>query len=70
LSKLPYLADRGAVADAASLIDTHGPGAAFEAAMRANHSRSLGNHIHFCRWRQIERLIALLATDAPVGAVH
>jgi hypothetical protein len=70
LSKLPYLADRGAVADAASLIDTHGPYAAYEAAMRADRSRSLGNYVHFCRWRQIERLIALLATDAPFGTVH
>ena len=70
MSKLPYLADRGAVADAASLIAAHGPGAAFEAAVRANRSRSLGNHIHFCRWRQIERLVALLATNAACGTVH
>ncbi len=67
---MPYLADRGAVADAASLIDTHGSAAAFEAAMRADRSRAIGNHIHFCHWRQIERLVRLLAAEYPLGTVH
>ncbi|WBH17251.1 hypothetical protein [Sphingomonas radiodurans] len=70
MSKLPYLANRGAVADAASLMSTHGPDAAFEAALRADRSRSIGNYIHFCRWRQIERLVRLLETDYPHGTVH
>jgi hypothetical protein len=30
----------------------------------------MGNHIHLCRWRQIERLIDLLAREAAVGTVH
>ena len=42
--------------------------AAAEAAARANHSRGLGNVVHFCRWRQIERMINLLNTDATSGA--
>ena len=39
--------------------------AAAEAAARANHSRGLGNVVHFCRWRQIERMINLLTAEDP-----
>lgn len=67
---LPYVADRAAVADAAALIDQFGDDAGFEAAARADHSRGLGNHIHFCRWRQIERLILVMCADKPIGTVH
>ena len=45
--------------------------AAAEAAARANHSRGLGNVVHFCRWRQIERMINLLTTeDAGAATIH
>lgn len=67
---LPYLRDRDDVADAAELIRRFGETAALEAAARADRSRDIGNHIHFCRWRQIERLIDLLAADVPVSTVH
>lgn len=67
---IPYLADRGAVADACELIDRFGAGATLEAAIRAGRSRDLGNHIHFCRWRQIERLIALMESDTAIGSLH
>ena len=67
---LPYLADRADVADAADLIATYGDDAGFEALSRADGSRDIGNHVHFCRWRQIERLIALMASDCAVGTVH
>ena len=67
---LPYLADPRSVVDADHLIDAHGTGAAAEAAARADRSRSLGNHVHFCHWRQVERLIDLLAAPEPVGTVH
>lgn len=65
-----YLTDAGHVADAAELIAVFGDSAALEAAIRAGRSRDIGNHIHFCRWRQVERLIELLATDEVVGTVH
>ena len=39
-----------------------------EAAARADSSRDLGNVIHFCRWRQIERMIELISTTDPVDA--
>ena len=66
----PYIADARAAADAADLIAAFGTAAATEAAARADRSRDLGNHIHFCRWRQTERLIALMTSDAPIGTVQ
>lgn len=67
---VPYLSSRKSVDDAQDLICRFGDNAGFEAAARADHSRDVGNHIHFCHWRQIERLIILLAVDEVVGTVH
>ena len=66
----PYLADRSSFEDAAQLIALFGDDAGYEAAARADRSRDLGNHIHFCRWRQIERLIVILAHDGALGTLH
>ena len=68
--QLPYLADALQVADATQLIAKFGEHAGCEAAARADHYRDLGNHINFCRWRQIERLIVLLSIGRAVGTVH
>ena len=70
MTTLPYLADRAHVTDAAELIAMFGDDAGFEAAARADRYRDLGNHIHFCRWRQIERLIVLMSVQRAVGTVH
>ncbi|SCW36497.1 hypothetical protein SAMN02927924_00208 [Sphingobium faniae] len=67
---LPYLSDRKSYEEAAELISLFGDNAGYEAAARADRSRDLGNHIHFCRWRQIERLIVLLSYDQPLGTIH
>lgn len=67
---LPYLADAREVAEATQLIAQFGESAGCEAAARADRSRDLGNHIHFCRWRQIERLIVLLSIGRAVGTIH
>lgn len=67
---MPYLRDRAEVKDAAELILMFGDDAGFQAAARADKSRELGNHIHFCRWRQIERLIVLMSVERAVGTVH
>ncbi|MES2444998.1 MAG: hypothetical protein V4574_19405 [Pseudomonadota bacterium] len=67
---MPYLADTGQVFDAAELMTMFGDDAGFEAAARADRSRDLGNTRHFCRWRQIERLIVLLSVGRAVGTVH
>ena len=65
-----FLADRSSVAAAEELIATFGDDAGFEAAVRADRSRDLGNHVHFCRWRQIERLVVLMSVDRAVGTIH
>jgi hypothetical protein len=70
MSFLPYLVDRAEVVEAANLIQHYGPHAGFEAACRADASAEIGNHLHFCRWRQIERLIVLLSVERAVGTVH
>lgn len=66
----PYVADRGMLADATELMTRYGDHAPFEAAARADRSRDLGNVVHFCRWRQVERLVLLLAEDEPSGTLH
>ncbi len=68
--QLPFLSDRKSYDDAAELIARFGDDAGYEAAARADHSRDVGNHIHFCRWRQIERLIVMLSMEAPLGTIH
>ena len=65
-----YLADASQVTDAATLIATFGETAGIEAAVRAGRSRDLGNHIHFCRWRQIERLIDVMTATEATGTRH
>jgi hypothetical protein len=66
----PYLSDRLSVELATQLMTSLGNGAGKEAAARAGKSRDLGNIVHFCRWRQIERLIAILSDDKAVGSLH
>ena len=66
----PYISGRGALADAAHLIDAFGDDAGFEAAARAERSRDRGNVIRFCHWRQIERVIVSLSQREASGTVH
>ncbi|WP_028055990.1 hypothetical protein [Sphingobium bisphenolivorans] len=67
---MPYVSGRNSYDDAAELMAAFGDNAGYEAAARADRSRDLGNHIRFCHWRQIERLIVLLTYDAPIGTIH
>jgi len=67
---MPYLADRGEVVDATTLMALFGDDAGLEAAARADESRDVGNYLHFCRWRQIERLILVLSAESALGTVH
>ena len=66
----PFIHGRGALSDAAELIDAYGEDAAVEAAVRARRSRNDGNVARFCHWRQIERVIAALASDEVTGTIH
>ncbi len=65
-----HISDPAAAHEAAELIDRFGEFAADEAAARARSSRDLGNVIHYCRWRQIQRLIEVLNTGGVEGTVH
>ena len=65
-----HLPDRSAAVEAAELMTRFGEFAASEAAARADRSRELGNVIHFCRWRQIERLIAFLSAGRGAHTIH
>ena len=65
-----HIAGRGAYAEAEELIDRFGAFAGSEAKLRASRSRELGNVVHFCRWREVERMIGTLAADAVAGLVH
>lgn len=65
----PYVSDRAHVAVAQELIDIYGPLARSEAVARADHSRAQENVIHFCKWREIARLIDMF-TDAPPGVTR
>jgi hypothetical protein len=66
----PFIHGRLALADATDLIERYGDAAPVEAALRAERSRDDGNVARFCHWRQIERVIATLSSDEPVGTVH
>ncbi|HEY0150159.1 MAG TPA: hypothetical protein VGB70_14305 [Allosphingosinicella sp.] len=65
-----HTAGRGAFAEAAELLSHFGDEAVGEARRRAGRSRDLGNVVHFCRWREVERMIGTLAARAPAGLVH
>lgn len=67
---VPFINGPGALADAAELIDRFGEDAGSEAAARAALSRDSGNVTRFCHWRQIERVIASLASHEVCGSVH
>lgn len=68
--QLPVFIDSTHYSDAEKLISNYGEEAGLEAANRADKSRSLGNHLHYCKWRQVERLCVLLSIDQTIGTVH
>lgn len=67
---LPLYVEPRDVSEAEALIDQFGTAAGIEAADRAEASRNIGNHIHYCRWRQIERLIIMLSVETTLGTIH
>lgn len=68
--QLPVFIDSTHYSDAELLISNYGDEAGLEAANRADRSRSLGNHLHYCKWRQVERLCILLSIEQSIGTVH
>ena len=67
---LPLYVEPRDVVEAEALINQFGKTAGLEAADRAEASRNIGNHLNFCRWRQIERLIIVLSVEVTLGTVH
>ena len=67
---LPVFIDSTHYSAAELLISNYGEEAGLEAANRADKSRSLGNHLHYCKWRQVERLCILLSIAQTIGTVH
>jgi hypothetical protein len=65
-----YTAGRGAFAEAAELLARFGEHAVSEARQRAGRSRDVGNVVHFCRWREVERMIFTLGQRAAAGPLH
>lgn len=70
MAVMPYVSDRASAEEAVRLMTIFGDDAGFEAAARADHSRDIGNISHFCRWRQIERLIVHLSIETREDMVH
>jgi hypothetical protein len=67
----PPVLDRAALTEATDLIARFGgEHARLEAACRADKSRSLGNVLQFCHWREIERTIVMLDIKAVTGSIH
>jgi hypothetical protein len=58
------------VSEAQKLIAHFGREAGIEASDRAEASRNLGNHLQYCRWRQIERLVIMLSLESSIGTIH
>ena len=65
-----FIAGRIALDDAASLMARYGEQAGDEAGARAHACRDAGNILRYCHWRQIERVIAALASHEAIGTVH
>jgi hypothetical protein len=68
--KSPFIHGRHSLNDAAELIARYGEDARVEASSRADSSRDAGNVVRFCHWRQIERVIAALASEEVLGSIH
>ena len=67
---IPPFIGRKALDDASLLLSDFGRTAEREAASRAEQSRSDLNVSRYCHWRQVERVLATLASDVVSGTVH
>lgn len=66
----PFLAGNGAVDDALALVSEFGSEAALAAQLRAAAARARDNAAHFCRWREVERLIGWMQAGERGGLMH
>lgn len=68
--QMPYISGRNTYDEACLLMAKYGQEAGLEASERAELARAQGNHINFCRYRQIERLLVILNLDIAIGTIH
>lgn len=66
----PYLAATRPHSDAAELLGRFGIEAPSVAKARAEQSRRVGNHIHFCRWREVGRLLDVMGEERGSQTLH
>lgn len=66
----PVFTDRMAYDEADNMIAILGDSAALHAADNADTARERGNHVRFCHWRQVERLIVMLSVQKSFGTIH
>lgn len=66
----PFSGGRAMVMQAQALTDEFASDAAHAARLRAAQSRSLGNIVGYCRWREVERLLSIDAHCADGAARH
>ena len=67
---LPLYVEPRDVSEAQKLMVHYGEAAGLEASERAEASRNIGNHLAYCRWRQIERLVIMLSLESSIGTIH
>jgi hypothetical protein len=67
---LPLYVEPRDVTEAQKLVSLYGREAGLAASERAEASRNIGNHLAYCRWRQIERLVIMLSLECSIGTVH
>lgn len=70
MANTPAFADRRVADLAAEMMALFGDDAVGQAATRADASRDVGNLSNFCRWRDVERLIAHLSGDEAGQMLH
>ncbi|MEM1133261.1 MAG: hypothetical protein AAGH53_10010 [Pseudomonadota bacterium] len=62
--------NRRACDEALNMINLLDNAAVDQAVHNANSARDKGNHIHFCYWRDVVRMIALVQSEAVSGSLN
>jgi hypothetical protein len=70
MQPVPFLSGRSTVERAETLLRDHGRGAVTAAKARAMAARANDNAVHYCDWRDVERLCALPTEPSDGERVH
>ena len=66
----PFLSGSRVVATAEALAREFGNEAALAASLRAAQSRARENAVHYCQWREVERLVDWMAAEDSGATRH